>query len=437
MKKTILKTLGLLFSMTSFAQLAPDALSATSFINYFPNATGTSEYVSVYPEVDPTVVVSTDGSENAIKVEYTNSSNGSVKFSPFDLGATGQGPTLVDISSNKVVYLKMKGTYGENIRVNLKNSASYDFVDGYNFKQNITCSNYRWYVFDFSSATGSLDEVIEIEVVHESEKTASGTIYIDSLVIGKPTGFEPFIPVSNSDLSFKADFSNEYYKDALGEASITTTGNEMTVTIEAADDAYAGAGFKVNLNSADKYIDITDNRIVKLSIKGTDDDTIQVNLKNSDNWDYVDGFEAKAILDGGSDYKTYTFDFSALAGDLDEVIYVEVILNQNSQADGMFYINDLEVGDVDAEACDKNTSPLSVASSDIANEFTVSPNPASDVVTVNGIMNASSLSIYNLSGVMIKTTTGNSIEVSDVNPGSYIMYIDTEIGSIQKLLIVE
>lgn len=425
--KHILQSLCLFLSINSFAQLAPNITSPTSFINYFSSAT---DYISV----DGSNTVTAVNATNTIQLDFVNTASDGVKFSPYDLGNTGT-QALVDISGHPYVYIKMKGTVGDNIRINLKNSTKYTFIDGYNYRQELACTEYRWYAFDFSAATEDMDEISEIEFVHNTDLTGSGTVYVDSLIIGD-AGINIEIPTPVTDFSFRADFTNDFWKDAIGDAEIVVSNDEMKIDVEASDDAYAGAGFKVYLNGSEKYVDISADPIVKLSIKGTDDDTVQVNLKNGSGFDYVDGYNHRVILDGGSSYKEYTFDFSTNTEDMDEIIYIEIIHNQTVQGSGTFYINALSIGDPDAESCLEEGTTTSIESS-LAASVSIFPNPTSEVLFIEGLDNINDISLYNLQGQLSLSSVSSSIDVSALPSGMYVVKISTDAGSIDKLVIID
>ena len=68
----------------------------------------------------------------------------------------------------------------------------------------------------------------------------------------------------------------------------------------------------------------------------------------------------------------------------------------------------------------------------IKDAFTVSPNPAKDILQVNGVnnQNFTKATIYDLTGKLIKTTTpsNNAINVQSLNKGMYILILDDANG---------
>lgn len=70
---------------------------------------------------------------------------------------------------------------------------------------------------------------------------------------------------------------------------------------------------------------------------------------------------------------------------------------------------------------------------------TVSPNPATEYFTVNVNTPVKSVSIYNLAGQLVKTVNapaGNTVNVSDVTAGIYLLSIETaESASVSKLIV--
>ena len=71
--------------------------------------------------------------------------------------------------------------------------------------------------------------------------------------------------------------------------------------------------------------------------------------------------------------------------------------------------------------------------------FNVYPNPASDYVTID-LQNENILqktTIYNSLGQIVKTSTGVTIDTSDLSKGIYILEVITNEGKASKKLIIE
>lgn len=61
-----------------------------------------------------------------------------------------------------------------------------------------------------------------------------------------------------------------------------------------------------------------------------------------------------------------------------------------------------------------------------ANSLKIYPNPSSDVVCVDGLSDIDAqLSLYSVSGVLLRAVTGNKISVQDVETGTYILKINS------------
>ena len=74
------------------------------------------------------------------------------------------------------------------------------------------------------------------------------------------------------------------------------------------------------------------------------------------------------------------------------------------------------------------------------NIIEIYPNPTKESVNISGINNLTKISIYNLSGQKIKDfqLLNNSIDISDVSKGIYILYLVTHDGkSLYRKIIKE
>ena len=72
--------------------------------------------------------------------------------------------------------------------------------------------------------------------------------------------------------------------------------------------------------------------------------------------------------------------------------------------------------------------------------ISVSPNPASVYFTVNVDVPVKSVSIYNLAGTLVKAVANpdnNTVEVSDMASGLYMLSIETEESNYSSKLIVK
>lgn len=430
MKKT-LQFLFLFVTTAAMAQLVPNNISPTGFIHYFPTAK-----ITDHASADGANTFTAGVDANTIQLNYAATTvDEGVKFAPHDLDGAGLA-AFVDISNSPKVYVKMKGQIGDNVRINLKNGSTFTFIDGYNFRQAISCSKYRWYEFDFSGSAATMNQISEIEVVYNTGVAGAGSIEIDSLLVGN-TGITPTIPAPNSDFSFAANFSNDFFKFGSGPNSIAVTGGILTATIDASAQDFEGVGINVNNGSVNSFIDIANNPVVSISIKGTDGDTIRVNLKNGINDAFVDGFEHNVILDGGSSFKEYIFDFTGAVENIDSIGQVEIIINPTSTGANSFQINNLEVGDPNAEVC--GPIPVSgINNEELLDQISVYPNPTTGKISIEGMDQIESVSVFNLQGVLISTVSNTTeLEINDQPAGTYIINIATEEGTVQQLITVQ
>lgn len=70
-------------------------------------------------------------------------------------------------------------------------------------------------------------------------------------------------------------------------------------------------------------------------------------------------------------------------------------------------------------------------------DFTIFPNPASEVVTVKSIESIESLEIYSLEGRKIQSSTITSINISNLSSGIYLLQVKTESGKTGTKKIIK
>jgi hypothetical protein len=73
--------------------------------------------------------------------------------------------------------------------------------------------------------------------------------------------------------------------------------------------------------------------------------------------------------------------------------------------------------------------------------LTVYPNPAKDHLNIAADVNINNVMLYNFAGQVIVNTQVNNnaymLNASNLNPGVYMLRIDTEKGSVTKRIIIE
>jgi len=123
----------------------------------------------------------------------------------------------------------------------------------------------------------------------------------------------------------------------------------------------------------------------------------------------------------------HTVDVSAYAGQT-----VKIVMRHHDCADqDMMYLDDLLL-----------TQETLGTESFIASQFTVSPNPATDVINVSGKNNStiSAVSLTDINGRVVKQTSFNNIakiemNISDLSAGVYMMNIKSSEGEATKKII--
>jgi hypothetical protein len=83
-----------------------------------------------------------------------------------------------------------------------------------------------------------------------------------------------------------------------------------------------------------------------------------------------------------------------------------------------------------------NTWPTSAEDFD-QNDLSVYPNPASDILQIQG-MDVASVRMYNLTGQLIKEVYDTSvINVSDMEPGNYAVVVsDKADNRVRKMIVI-
>ena len=438
MKKQLLFFAGLAISSLGFSQLYYGELDANAWIHPFWQ-TNLGDYTST---TDESVTYEADGDALKINFDTLNATTESeaIQFEPFNIGGDG-AKDIIDISASKFVYLKLKGTKGDFVRVDLKNSAAFTFVDGYDLSQQITCNDYRWYKFDFSEKTDAMDQITQVAIAYNPAIKAKGSITIDSMIVGSAAEIEsliPFVP-SFGNKFFITDMTNDYYKNVAPETSENSFAMVDDV-FEATESPLAnvgdGFGFTAFEDGSAKLIDIAANKIVKVIVKTDLGDTIRVNLKYSTDYTFIDGYDFFQIA-ASTDFTEYTFDFNSITeGDFTEIIAVDVSINPDKHDDKTFYIKDVQIGD---DVCnDRVLSPISKKETLSSLALSVYPNPTSGVVTLNtSIQNSFTLNVYNTNGQLVKSQKAiNGDQVSGLENGLYIFEVATEnsIGTTKVLV---
>lgn len=69
--------------------------------------------------------------------------------------------------------------------------------------------------------------------------------------------------------------------------------------------------------------------------------------------------------------------------------------------------------------------------------FTVYPNPATDVVTIQSAENVESISVYNITGQLVSNVKAESVNVSGLNAGVYILNITFENGTTATSKVIK
>lgn len=380
------------------------------------------DYLSTYPENGEITYVA-DG--NAIKITNTVATGafGSIMFQAYDATGASAAPGEVDITAKKMVYLKMKGTIGDKITVNVKGS-DWDAVADYNdapISNKIACAEYRWYKFDFSAyADADLDDIVGVEVIHNNGVSKAGSYWIDSLLLGS-TNVVVELPVNVATLKWSADLTNDWFKSGKGANTIAVSGGVLAATIDATSETYEGIEVAVNDGSKNTYLNIAENPFVRASIKGTAGDTIRVNLKNGKAFTFVDG--SAGVKQITANYAEYVFDFSSVdKALLDSISTIEFVVNPSIQSASSFSINSVVLGKHDADGCTlASTNPGTGFTSNKVSSIGLYPNPVSSNVYFTSEL--TNVNVYDALGTLkMNAAEASSLNVSALETGVYLIH---------------
>lgn len=92
--------------------------------------------------------------------------------------------------------------------------------------------------------------------------------------------------------------------------------------------------------------------------------------------------------------------------------------------------------DIDATASFSENCSLTLENESTM-ELTIYPNPATDKINISSNQEIASVLLFDINGQLIKQTTSNSITVSELNPGIYLVQVTTPNGVVTKRIVKE
>ncbi len=437
MKKLLLIILTISYS-AGFAQLHPSSTDPTGFTNSMDDGTS-----YVYGPDPGDVTVTNLGTELQVDVGASALNWEGLGIAPYDKGATGN-PANIDISSNPVVYIKMKGTVGDTIKLDLKNDPTYTFVDGWNYMQPILCDDYQWYEFDFTASLGSnpLNQIVEAFVtVNPQTSGETKQFFVDSIIIGD-NNINPSPVVDVESISYETDLSQAvgFYNFVHDGSNITATQISQTyqVDIGPGADASSGIGFQPYGTTGHTYPDITSEPKVWIRASGTIDDTIRVDLKNGLSDTFIDGFDfAQKITLSGMQW--YEFDFSTSGATMDSISEISISINPNSMGTESITLDSIRIGDFDFDPCSE-TIVTGVSGAIQVVDFKVFPNPADESICIVLPDAAGILNIQSITGTDTESYTlvpgKNFVDISQLVSGVYLFQVTTEQGAATQRVVI-
>ena len=431
MKKLLLLSLATLASVSVMAQeVYPDAISPQGWLHPMPtDKIAAGDFMSKHANTSADdILFSAD--VNTLKIEKKDATGdfASVSFEVFDATGTDAIQVNVDATAVPSVYLKMKGAIGDKITINLKDKnfnaylAGDDWSDAA-YTEEISCEDFRWYKFDYSAKSADIDEVRSIEIVINNGKTGAATVWVDSLILGD-VSYVPSIPQDVSEVRWdvsltvpwftSADPSSTQIADNVMELD---TNNFYKATIVSTSPAHKGVQFTINDGSGYLKLDISENPFVRTVIKGTPGDTVRINLFYTDDFFFVDSYKIHVFT--GSDYEEVIFDYSDTESSLSEVNLVEMILNPNSQVDGVFFVSELTVGDYQATGCDNGVVDGIFNQITEVDMIEFYPNPVTDGA-IYFEKTLTDITVFDMLGdVKLTAAKTNSLQVSQLTAGMY------------------
>lgn len=405
--------------------------------------TNEGAFMSLFNKPGTAADLSYSEAGNSVKIEKKDEVGAfsSVSFSPFQDTDMDPIESTVDISNSPYVYLRMKGDIDTKVTVSLKDNSYNPLMgstdwdkDAYN--ESIVCEDYRWYKFDYSGNSNSLDGIKSIELVINNGVNSSALLWIDSLILGD-ANYEPSIPKALAELRWdfsldvpwftSADPNGTPIEDNVLELD---TGNFFKAIIAATSGADKGVQFSINDGSVNSTLDISENAAVRAMIKGSVGDTVRINLFNGSSFAWVDSYQVHVFTT--NDYEEVILDYSAVAGELTEASLVEMVLNPSSQVSGEFFIKELTVGDYDADGCEAPVVDGLASKFNTKTLIDVYPNPVNGGL-VNFGKDLHTVSVIDAMGVLRMTyDETSSLDVSSLEAGMYIIH--SEEGFV-KLLV--
>lgn len=136
------------------------------------------------------------------------------------------------------------------------------------------------------------------------------------------------------------------------------------------------------------------------------------------------GSEEEFNVNNSTVYRTETVDLSTYAGN--EHVLIKFVFTSG-------YGNNVFIDNV------KITNGATAVESIDNNNLTIFPNPVKDVLTINYDKAISQIDVYDVNGKLVKsfTTVGNSINISGLSKGIYMLNMQTEDGLIVKSIVKE
>jgi uncharacterized delta-60 repeat protein len=202
------------------------------------------------------------------------------------------------------------------------------------------------------------------------------------------------------------------------------------------------------------YNDVTENRIIRLNTDGSKDTTFSIGTGFDNSVRAIELQNDGKIVVGGlfTNYNgvtenriiTLNTDGTKDTSFISGTGFNSDVYSINQLADGKILVGGNFItykGDNSSAFLIKlhTEQSLSTTSFDTANSFVIYPNPAQDVLYLqaNNFTSIKAVKIYDLQGKVVLEDTNDTINVSNLSKGLYIVKISTEEGEVTKKFMKE
>jgi hypothetical protein len=312
----------------------------------------------------------------------------------------------IDLASNPIFKLKLYSPTSIQILAKLEGGAQQEIYS--NFSQ---VNTWQEFTFDFSNSIGDGNTTL---VIFLNPTVTNGTTtdiyYIDDLKFDAPA-----MPCNEPVITnFECTPTSQPFTGALANIANPFPGgiNNSANAGEYTDDGTNG--FDALVFDYSTPIDLTTDNILKLKLYSSS--SIQILAK-------LEGGIVEEIYSNFSQINTWeqlTFDFTNSIGNGNSrvALFFNVAVTSGSSSD-IYYIDDILF----------DNTVLSSPDVMAADAITLFPNPANDELNISSSTPINSFQILDLSGKSIlsdKMNISNTVDVSSLRPGIYLISLESD-----------